>query len=77
MNESLSNDQCVYCGYEGGKHNEVCIAAENERLRKDLGMLAVQALQRDWEDILDWARTVRVTFPNGDPELVSALENVK
>lgn len=26
-------NQCVYCGCLGGKHNEVCIAAENVRLR--------------------------------------------
>lgn len=76
---AVPNEQCPYCGREGGEHNEVCVAAENVRLRKQLGCIAIDALQRNWEDIEEWARGVRVEFPDGSPQvtlvsLVSALE---
>lgn len=42
---------------------------ERDRLRKALGAVAVDALQRNWEDVEAWARGVRVEFPNGEPEV--------
>jgi hypothetical protein len=42
---------------------------ERDRLRKALGAVAVDALQRNWEDVEEWAKSVRIEFPNGEPEV--------
>lgn len=43
--EAETSNQCPYCGREGGKHNEVCVFADNERLRAErddaLAILAI------------------------------------
>lgn len=64
-----TDDQCRYCGYKDGKHNDVCVAAENARLRKALGAIAVDALQKNWDGVLEWARGAHIELPNGEPEV--------
>lgn len=46
-----------------------CLLCERDRMRKALGALALQILQEEHSSALEWARSVRVTFPNGEPEV--------
>lgn len=46
-----------------------CLLCERDRLRKALGAVAVDALQNNWEDVLEWARGVRIEFTSGEPEV--------
>ena len=36
MTDSVTSNQCPYCGREDGKHNEVCVYADNVRVRAEL-----------------------------------------
>jgi hypothetical protein len=42
-------------------------ADELQRAREQLGALAVLILQNDREEITEWARGVKITFPDGSP----------
>lgn len=48
MPDSLPSNQCPYCGYDTG-HNEVCIAAERDRLRADVERLTRDLDAKDTE----------------------------
>lgn len=45
--------------------------AELKRLRKQMGVIAVLLLQNDRDEVMEWARGVKLTFKEGDPELVA------
>ncbi len=47
-------------------------ADECRALRKQGGTLAVLLLQDDREEVMQWARSVKITFPDGEPELAGA-----
>lgn len=55
-------------------HGQRDVIAERDRLRgaltdaqKQLGTLSVLILQDDRDETLEWARGVKITFPNGEP----------
>lgn len=41
------------------------------RLRKQMGEIAVLLLQNDRDEVMEWARGVKLHFPDGAPELVA------
>lgn len=45
--------------------------AELKRLRKQMGVIAVLLLQNDRDEVMEWARGVKLTFKDGDPELAA------
>jgi hypothetical protein len=45
--------------------------AELKRLRKQMGVVAVLLLQNDRDEVMEWARGVKLTFKDGDPELAA------
>jgi hypothetical protein len=44
-------------------------ADEIERMRKQLGVLAVLILQNERTETTEWARGVKITFPDGSPQV--------
>lgn len=44
---------------------------ELRRLRKQMGEIAVLLLQNDRDEVMQWARGVKLTFPDGAPELAA------
>lgn len=43
------------------------------RLRRQMGEIAVLLLQNDRDEVMEWARGVKLHFPDGSPELVAEL----
>lgn len=41
------------------------------RLRRQMGEIAVLLLQNDRDEVMEWARGVKLHFPDGSPELVA------
>lgn len=78
-NQFVQPFKCTTCGaqklYDATVRSQaVTIEHQREeitRARKALGALAVQALQRSWEEVEEWAKSVKVTFPEGEPEVRS------
>jgi len=46
----MTSNQCAYCGYEDGKHNAVCVAAEVGRLTSALMVANAnhERFEREW-----------------------------
>ncbi len=51
----------------------VCPWCEIERLRRQAGEVAVLILQNDRDEVLEWARGVKLTFSDGAPELACEI----